>query len=240
VYITAEEFAWLLTEMRRRFASSGRDLSNPRVVRDLLRRHYPDIEGVTPAPGFAQIQRRYLPSEWNMELPQPPPRPRGPAISSLTPAEAARSTRPPPDPGARIISDLNLLRTCPIGALTYVTMTVSGVESREAMNWARLSSQLTQLLLMTPGGMRAGHRAISGQTGQVDAVHEARAVRAGRANAYQARIPTHPRGAPPPAAPPSSPKTRPVRQRFGGIPPEQTRARLPDIARRHGSGVDRR
>lgn len=191
MYIDATQFAILLEEIQERYSASGRDLDSAEEIQEILLRDYPQIQGVTPPPAYQQIRRDYLPEDWDMEIPQERPMRsrRGPTISAGSPRDAYASSRPPRDPRLQIQADLNLLRSNPMGTMTYLIHRARGIESERAMRWAHLSGRLYDLMLITQA--RRVSRAVSGETGQPgsDYYHQ-RAVSSARADMAMRALPT--------------------------------------------------
>ena len=254
MYITATQFALLVEEIQDRYSRQGDELDDAEEIRAILLRDYPQVHGVVPPPVYERIRREYLPEDWDMEIPQQReirPRPGRPVLSSGSPRDRYAPPRPPRDPRLQIQADLDLLRTNPIGAMTYLVHRARGIESDRAMRWAHLSGRLYEL--MTIAGARHTHRAISGQTGQPGDIHDRRAVSASRADMVMRATPAGPppggrplrrsmrlrpvSSAPSPGYPARSMSMRsairPPRHRFlQNIPASQVRAGLREQVRR--------
>lgn len=148
---------------------------NAEEVRSSLLSDHPDLEGVLPPPNYDQILHLYLPRSWQRLQMRAPYHPQRQQIRPLTDANlrpvapAPRLERgsiydefaqtPPPDPVQQILDDLDVLRGDPMAALTYVCHRARGIDSREAMLWARLTANVHALLQITPGYIRADRRA---------------------------------------------------------------------------------
>lgn len=176
--ITAEQLVTLTMNLRVDPRFSGRQFYEAYQVRDALLSDHPDLEGVAPPPSYDHIRQVYLPPSWNRtQMRQPyhpertairpltdhnlrpePPR-SGPAFEAGHRRDAYAPFQPPPSPIEQILADLDVLRGDPMAALTYVCHRSRGIESAEAMRWARLTANLHAMLQATPGYIRADQRA---------------------------------------------------------------------------------
>jgi hypothetical protein len=228
MYVTAEEFLDMLHQIREQYRGTRYNLDDPQVMHDLLRREFPDVEGVVPPPAFETIRERYIPEEWRMAIPQERRR-QGPTLTAGTP-EDRFATR---DPMEDILADLDSLRSDPFCALTYVVERSRGVDSRTAMNRGRAVGQVIQLVTMSSRrGVLATHRALSGSTGRPRDYHQTRAAQIVEqemiARARISRQVVDPAPRPPTMAPARRPRTSPSS-------PEPTRERLRRMAAQAGS-----
>lgn len=268
--ITANEFALLLYELRLRYNDSGYPMNNPDFVRGLFQEEHPEVTGVVPPPAYEQILEEYIPREWRIgQEPQERRFPNSPRLEAGSPSDCLDQTPPNNDIGERILRDLDMLRSSPIGALTYIHLRSRNVESEEAMNYAHLAGHVGRLLLISRVAMRASHRSVS-PSGTIDAAHEQRAEALARASLVMNATPVGPgsrslagtvvqrRSSRPRRQPLTSRKllfislaaaesqvqrrsSRPRRQRQrpSMIPPREIRENLREMVRRHGRRGDR-
>jgi hypothetical protein len=183
--ITAEQLVTLTMNLHMDHRFSGRQFYEAYQVRDELLREHPDLDGVDPPPGYDHIRQAYLPPSWQRVQMREPYHPERSAVRPLTdrdlrPEPHAASPhfeagqrrdawapfQPPPDPIQQILDDLDVLRSDPMAALTYVCHRSRGIESAEAMRWARLTANVHSLLQITHGYIHADQRAESMRQGQ--------------------------------------------------------------------------
>lgn len=174
MYVTAEEFLDMLHEIRERYRDSHLNLDDPEVMHALLRREYPEVEGVVPPPSYESVRERYIPEEWRMLIPES--RRGAPAISEIRPGEEGSLTDPVAEWCAQVVADLDSLRGDAFVAMSYVVQRSRGEDSRTAMDRARATGHVIQMFMMfTPTGIEATHRAVSGSTGRPRDAHQQRA-----------------------------------------------------------------
>jgi hypothetical protein len=174
MYVTAEEFLDMLHEIRERYRDSHLNLDDPEVMHTLLRREFPEVEGVVPPPSYESIRQRYIPQEWRMLIPES--RRNSPAISAIGPDEVVSTTDPVAEWCRQVVADLDSLRSDAFTAMSYVVQRSRGADSRTAMDRARATGQVIQLFTMfTPAGIEATHRSVSGSTGRPRDIHQQRA-----------------------------------------------------------------
>jgi hypothetical protein len=183
--ITAEQLVTLTMNLHMDHRFSGRQFYEAYEVRDALLSDYPDLDGVQPPPSYEHIRQAYLPPSWQrvqMREPyhperasvrplidrdvQPEPHPDSPHLEAGRRRDDWAPFQPPPDPIQQILDDLDALRGDPMAALTYVCHRARGIESAEAMLWARLTANVHSMLQATPGYIRADQRAESMRQGQ--------------------------------------------------------------------------
>jgi hypothetical protein len=174
MYVTAEEFLDMLHEVRERYRNSHLNLDSPEVMHTLLRREFPQVEGVVPPPSYDSIRERYIPEEWRMLIPES--RRDSPALSAIGPNEVVSTVDPVAQWCRQVVDDLDSLRGDAFVAMSYVVQRSRGADSRTAMDRARATGQVVQMFIMfTPVGIEATHRAASGSTGQPRDIHQQRA-----------------------------------------------------------------
>ena len=176
--IRAEQLVTMVIDVHARYARS-RSRWDPHSLHDLLVHEYPDLDGVFAPPSFDDILHDYVPPTWvgAMQIHYQPERPQirplfdrpltplpvhiaeGPRWESGSRRDAWAPLNPPPDPVQQILRDLDLLRSDPMAAMTYVCLSARGLESPEAMNWARLTSNVWALAQIHPAFIRADQRA---------------------------------------------------------------------------------
>jgi hypothetical protein len=234
--ITAQQLVTLTMNVRLHRLHSGRQLYDAEEVRDILLSEHPDLEGVLPPPSYDQLLQIYLPPSWGRLQMRAPYRPTRAAVRPLTdeplrPMPHATSPRlvagtsrdalapfqPPPDPMEQILADLDVLRGDPMAALTYVCQRSRGVESAEAMNYARLTANVSRLLQISPGYIRA-----SGRAGEVR--QRAEGMAGARQRAYHEAW-----------APPAQVRTPPLSS-IPGFDPAQVRSGLEALEERAHAG----
>jgi hypothetical protein len=175
MYVTAEEFLDMLHIIRERYRNSHLDLDDPEVMQALLLREFPEVEGVIPPPSYRTIRERYIPEEWRMLIPESR---RGDAtLTAGTPQDRFATTDPVATWCRQVVSDLDALRSDAITAMTYVVDRSAGMDSRTAMDRARATGHVFQLMIVSSRrGWIATHRAVSGTSGQPRDVRETRVV----------------------------------------------------------------
>jgi hypothetical protein len=152
--ISAEQLARLIIYVHDTYSGGPWDLSSDVTVCELIHRDFPEITDVAPPPSPEELRRRYLSEFWaSYEVPAFDPEP-GPSIG----VESAANRRfneelraryhgaPPPSPAERMMSELELLRSNPMGALTYVTMRACHYNNTEAMRYARISGGIWSVI----------------------------------------------------------------------------------------------
>ncbi len=175
MYVTAEEFLDMLHEVRERYRDSHLNLDDPAVMHRLLRREFPEVEGVVPPPSYQTVRERYIPREWRMLIPES--RRDAPAISAIGPDEVVSTVDPVAVWCSQVVADLDSLRGDAFVAMSYLVQRSRGADSRTAMDRARATGQVIQMFMMfTPAGIEATHRAVSGSTGQPRDIHQQRAA----------------------------------------------------------------
>jgi hypothetical protein len=174
MYVTAEEFLDMLHEIRERYRDSHLNLDDPDVMHTLLRREFPEVEGVVPPPSYETIRQRYIPQEWRMLIPES--RRGSPAISAIGPDEVVSTTDPVAEWCRQVVADLDSLRSDAFTAMSYVVQRSRGADSRTAMDRARATGQVIQMFIMfSRVGIEATHRSVSGSTGRPRDIHQQRA-----------------------------------------------------------------
>lgn len=168
--ISSEQLARLIIWVHDRYSGSPFDLSNPRTVCDLILQNFPEIDSVAPPPSPEELRRRYIESFWRTyEAPSFDMDPAA-TIGPESAANRAYNDRlramyhggPVPSPAERMLSELDLLRSNPMGALTYVTMRACHYNNAEAMRYARISGAVWDVVAAgTPAP-------VSDVTGQAD------------------------------------------------------------------------
>ena len=153
MYVTAEEFLDMLHEIRERYRDSHLNLDDPEVMHTLLRREFPEVQGVVPPPSYETIRQRYIPQEWRMLIPES--RRNSPAISAIGPDEVVSTTDPVAEWCRQVVADLDSLRSDAFAAMSYVVQRSRGADSRTAMDRARATGQVIQMFIMFS---RGGHR----------------------------------------------------------------------------------
>ncbi len=152
--ITAGQLARLMVYVHERYASGPYDLSNVATVCELISRDFPEITDVADPPSPAELERRYVRDFWrSYDVPPLDPEP-GPSIGRESAASIEYNRRlratyhgaPPPSPAERMLSELNLLRSNPMGALTYVVMRANHYNNDEAMRYARVSGGVWDMI----------------------------------------------------------------------------------------------
>ena len=176
--ISAEQLITLTMNLHMDHRFSGRQFYEAYQVRDALLSEHPDLDGVDPPPSYEHIRQAYLPPSWQrvqMREPYHPERggvrplsdrdlrpeshPTSPHLEAGRRRDDWAPLQPPPDPVQQILDDLDVLRGDPMAALTYVCHRARGIESAEAMRWARLTANVHSMLQATPGYIRADQRA---------------------------------------------------------------------------------
>lgn len=151
--ISAEVLARLVLEICTEFESSPYDLNNPRVIWQLIQERYPEVDGVSPPPTSEEIQRTYVMDFWaSYSVPTVDLR-RSPTIGpeseeSIQYNEGLRAAGVTPemmDPRRRLLSELTLLRSNPMAALSFVTSTAMGRNRTDAMRIARATGAVYEL-----------------------------------------------------------------------------------------------
>ena len=249
--VTIEQFAYLMERIWHRYHTGPYRLDDPGVVFGLLNADY-GVTGVYPGPGFDQILRDYVPHDWTERDPensstylwetrarQSTIEPASIYVQQLMMhrARTGQEFGPGPDMSLanQILGDLEILGRSPAGALTYLTFRASGVESREAMNWARLGAQIFDTLLATRTGIIATGRAVSGNTGSTRDVHRLNGEHSTHSSRQVERTPA-------PSAPvPQTPRSGPIRTAvFPVRSPREIRQDLLRLARPPANtGIDR-
>lgn len=175
MYVTAEEFLDMLHIIRDRYRHSHLNLDDPEVMHTLLLREFPEVEGVVPPPAYETIRERYIPEEWRMTIPES--RRDTPTLSAIQPGEVVSTVDPVAEWCRQVVEDLDSLRSDPITAMTYVVDRSAGMDSRSAMDRARATGQLFQLLIISNRrGWIATSRAVSGSTGEPRDIRVTRVV----------------------------------------------------------------
>jgi hypothetical protein len=145
--ITSGQLARLIIYVHDRYAGGPYDLSSPRAVCGLILQDFPEIDGVAPPPSPEELRRRYIENFWrSYEAPSFESEPAA-TIGPESRANREYNDRlramyhggPVPSPAERMMSELDLLRSNPMGALTYVTMRACHYNNSEAMRYARIS-----------------------------------------------------------------------------------------------------
>jgi hypothetical protein len=162
MYVTTEEFLDMLHQIRERYRGSHYNLRDPEVMHTLLLREFPEVEGVIPPPSYESIRERYIPEEWRMLIPES--RRNAPALSEIRPGEEGSLTDPVAEWCRQVVADLDTLRGDTFAAVTYVVDRSMGMDSDEAMDRARATGQLIQIVAMS--SRRSYLRSISGTTGR--------------------------------------------------------------------------
>jgi hypothetical protein len=143
MWITVDQLAHLVRQTSLRYRHTYR-VDNPQVLAELIRRDYPRLEGVYAPPTIASLREAWIPPSWV----NGPTSPNPPQLDIQSPEGV-----------------FDTLRSSPAAAFGYLTMRYNGYDSEEAMKWARLDGLVFNVLQMSPSGMAAARRAISGQTG---------------------------------------------------------------------------
>lgn len=171
MYVTAEEFLEMLHEIRERYRNSHLNLDDPEVMHAILLREYPEVEGVIPPPSYETFRERYIPEEWRMLIPES--RRGAPAISEIRPGEEGSLTDPVAEWCRQVMADLDTLTGDTIAGMTYAVDRSLGMDSRSAMDRARATGQLFQIVALA--NRRAYYQAVSGSSGQPRDTHTTRA-----------------------------------------------------------------
>lgn len=145
--ITSGQLARLIIWVHDRYSGGPYDLSNPRTVFELIHREFPEVDAVAPPPSPEELRRTYIENFWRSY--EAPSFEADPAATIGPESRASREYNdrlramyhggPPPSPAERMLSELDLLRSNPMGALTYVTMRACHYNNSEAMRYARIS-----------------------------------------------------------------------------------------------------
>jgi hypothetical protein len=171
--ISAEQLARIVIEIRREYESSPIDLTRPQNLADLALEEYPSITGVSRPPSPVELERRFLREFWaSYEVPSFDPEP-GPTIGVESRENIEYNERlramyhgmPPPSPAERMMSELNLLRSNPMAALTYVTMRATHHTNEESILYSRAAGgawDILSCMVAAPVSDVSGRRERSG------------------------------------------------------------------------------
>lgn len=150
--LTAEQLVRIVLELRERYQYVS-DVDDPAVMWGLIQQTYPEVDGVSAAPSFREIRRRYIADFWeNYSVPpvdlNPTPTIGPESVEARRYNEELRAAGMTPEmmaPGAQLLREVDLLASNPMAALSFITSRAMGRNREESMRVARATGAVFDL-----------------------------------------------------------------------------------------------